>query len=266
MSKALLRELGFESEVYYDLGPCRDNAAVHMYRHVESRAIVADPVVLQPEGRATERSDMQPIDDARRAYYTMAKCKAPRVGLLTVLDIGCGYGGFVERIRQYGARAVGCDPGTQWPGAQTVREALQLLPQNKRNSLDCVTLWHVLEHIPEPFKLFDSIPVSNSYIIEVPSAHDPMIEYEPYRRFVFRSDHYCLHSEATLRRLLRMAFSSSYWKIEPLQRYTLGNALNWVTQGKPTGLAEPHDLAWAALKAQRRSTDTLIAIGHGNNE
>jgi hypothetical protein len=261
MSKALLSTLGFESDVYYDLGPCRDNEDVHMWRHVESLAIVADPVVLAPASAATQKSDMQPIDDKRRAAMIALEWKHDD---LPIIDCGCGYGGFALEMAKRDKLVVGYDPGAQWHGCKSIDEIVDRVRSGGSGKPKAnVTMFHVLEHMADPIaelhKITSAVDVQR-WCIEVPSAHDPMIEFGPYRKFVFRSDHYCGHSLQTLWELLDQHTTMAEWEIVPEQRYTLGNALNWVTKHRPTGMSEPIARGFRAMGAQT-STDTLIAWG-----
>ena len=77
---------------------------------------------------------------------------------LKVLDVGCGSGEFLERAREMGYLAFGCEPD---PVSYHVclKKELSVLNTTifdnsyKPGSFDAITLSHVLEHVTEPVKL-----------------------------------------------------------------------------------------------------------------
>lgn len=71
----------------------------------------------------------------------------------SLLDIGCGTGAFLEYCQQKGWRIQGVEPDS---GARLVASkrlnisvAAELATQTESETSDVVTLWHVLEHIPD---------------------------------------------------------------------------------------------------------------------
>jgi 2-polyprenyl-3-methyl-5-hydroxy-6-metoxy-1,4-benzoquinol methylase len=70
-----------------------------------------------------------------------------------VLDIGCGDGQFLALAKTIAASAVGCEPDRQWRahhkklGLDVVSNLSEL---EEQASFDVITMFHVLEHIPEP--------------------------------------------------------------------------------------------------------------------
>ena len=73
-----------------------------------------------------------------------------------VLDVGCGFGFFLAVMRDAGWQAVGIEPSPT--AASWARETLGLDVRTGRletaelcpQSFDAVTLWYVLEHVPNP--------------------------------------------------------------------------------------------------------------------
>ena len=99
----------------------------------------------------------------RAARPILAAFDAQRLALLgrlaapgaRLLDVGAGQGRFVVRARAAGYNASGIDPHRRFSGpggeasavvAPTSVEQAQITPE----SLDVVTLWHVLEHVDDP--------------------------------------------------------------------------------------------------------------------
>lgn len=77
-----------------------------------------------------------------------------------VLDLGCGTGDFLAYMAQQGYEATGVEISSQ---ARAVAQAKGLRVEPDLNELpvtatfDLVTLWHVLEHLPDPRKALNEI-------------------------------------------------------------------------------------------------------------
>ncbi len=96
----------------------------------------------------------------------------------SLLDIGCGTGHFLEICKNNGWKVTGIEP------EKKARDKANLLIKNKvfnsdklknlpKESFDIITLWHVLEHLPnleEQVKLIHSLLKTNgTLIIAVPN-------------------------------------------------------------------------------------------------
>lgn len=96
----------------------------------------------------------------------------------SLLDIGCGTGHFLEICKNNGWKVTGIEP------EKKARDKANLLIENKvfnsdklknlpKESFDIITLWHVLEHLPnleEQVKLIHSLLKTNgTLIIAVPN-------------------------------------------------------------------------------------------------
>jgi 2-polyprenyl-3-methyl-5-hydroxy-6-metoxy-1,4-benzoquinol methylase len=96
------------------------------------------------------------------------------------LDYGCGTGDFVKELNQNGWDAYGVEPSTS---ART--KALELNPSKifpeltdlKDQKFDVITLWHVLEHIPNLHEIIPAIKLSlqpaGTLVIAVPNPQSP---------------------------------------------------------------------------------------------
>jgi len=94
----------------------------------------------------------------------------------SILDIGCGSGWFLARARQMGFRVKGVEPGSlpvqilKQKGFEVECGSLEAIPENWQP--DVVTLFEVLEHLPEPADFLRKIRqrFKNSiFILSVPS-------------------------------------------------------------------------------------------------
>ena len=98
-------------------------------------------------------------------------------GSARVLDVGCGFGGFVDLMRKRGWDAEGVDPSPAAVEAATQKgrevrlgrlEELQV----DQGSYDAVTMFYVLEHLPDPMgalrKAFDLLVPGGTLLIRVP--------------------------------------------------------------------------------------------------
>lgn len=97
-----------------------------------------------------------------------------------VVDVGCGKGGFVELLRGKGVNAIGYD--NTYQGSSTyIRKSFFGVDSHIRG--DLLTLRHVLEHIPSPWKFFHGIAAANNYhgflYVEVPDL-EWILEHRAY--------------------------------------------------------------------------------------
>ena len=141
--------------------------------------------------------------------------------------------------------------------------------------VDVAFMFHVLEHLPDPLPVLESIgkitrPSVGLLVVEVPHANDfPITDArcQPFIDFTLWSQHLVLHTRDSLKRLLQAAGFTEI-SIYGIQRYGLANHLTWLAEGKPGGhkghlsCFETPELsdAYRAALAARDSTDTLVAV------
>ena len=70
----------------------------------------------------------------------------------TILDYGCGTGDFLKTCQRAGWKILGVEPSAD-ARAKAIQNTngsiLEQLPTDEKNKFDVITLWHVLEHIPD---------------------------------------------------------------------------------------------------------------------
>lgn len=77
----------------------------------------------------------------------------------SVLDYGCGTGDFLSFVHSKGNQAYGLEPN-EHASAIAQSKGIQLyngIDQIPEDSLDCISLWHVLEHISDPAALLTQL-------------------------------------------------------------------------------------------------------------
>jgi len=96
----------------------------------------------------------------------------------TLLDIGCGTGDFLQTAQQNNWQVSGIEPNEQARAIANTKTnnavfTTEQLQEFKKQSFDVITLWHVLEHLPnltEQVSVFKSLLKENgSLIIAVPN-------------------------------------------------------------------------------------------------
>jgi len=191
------------------------------------------------------------------------------------LDFGCGLGGMLDEMKSEATWAAGLEPSKarQAIVATKGHNVVGALSELEDNSLDVVTMFHVLEHLTDPIEVLKGVRrvlcPGGTLLIEVPHARDALFslyDCEAFKRFTFWSEHLVLHTRQSLRLLLRYAGYDDM-EIMGYQRYPLANHLYWLSQQKPGGherwsFLESHGLHMeyeASLKSIDK-TDSLVAI------
>ncbi len=204
-------------------------------------------------------------DDKRRFKYLESLLPNSKL-----LDYGCGVGGFLLNARELTETAHGVELESRLKNyfqnhGLTVFKNTSDIPNDIRGGYDIITMFHVLEHIPDPKSILDELSKmladGGQIIIEVPSANDALLTLyssEPFSNFTYWSCHLFLYTAKALQILFDQANLKVNY-IKQIQRYPLSNHLHWLANGKPGGHQE-----WNFLDSPELHTKyekQLAAIG-----
>lgn len=198
-------------------------------------------------------------DDIRRAAWL--KKYLPGKSLL---DFGCGAGGFLAKIKSYVKECIGLEKDKNL--VKTVSDNFGIKVYTNigdiKKKFDIITLFHVLEHIKDPRALLKKVAgllkAKGEIIVEVPNANDALLtlyDSKAFSEFTYWSCHLYTFNTATLRKLIESSgLVIEYMKL--IQRYPLSNHLYWLSKGKAGGHKE-----WEFLNSKRLHVtyETLLA-------
>jgi len=207
-------------------------------------------------------------DDDRRFHFC-----SPLIDNKSVLDFGCGNGGFLLKARKKANKIVGIEPAKSLKShflknEIVVHSNIDALSE----TFDIFTIFHVLEHIPDPrellVKLGERLKEGGQLIIEVPSSDDALLRLykcKLFSYFTYWSCHLFLFSAKNLKFLgEESGFKVNY--VKQIQRYPLSSHLYWLSEGGPGGHekwsfidSEELNNAYESQLASIGYCDTLIA-------
>ena len=233
-----------------------ENSGMHAYRGA--------PLDIDDWVSITER------DDERRFKYLKEELTNK-----TLLDFGCGVGGFLLKARDHAHQVMGIELESRLQahfkemGVDVVQKAEDLMP---KKTFDLITAFQVIVHLDDPvgtLKLLAKIlKPGGDLIVEVPSSNDALLSIFgniPFSEYTYWSVHRYLFSHDNLRLLAKKAELKLKY-IRYVQRYPLSNHLYWLVNGKPGGHQNWSFLDSDELKSAYESklaslgcTDTLIA-------
>lgn len=198
--------------------------------------------------RLTEESK----DDIRRASYFVNDYFNK-----SILDFGCGKGGYLKIARNYAYKAAGVEL-EKAPKEQLISEGIDVRSNinDFTEKFDFITMFHVIEHLVEPMEWLHAIKEhlneEGELIIETPNADDILLtqyDCEAFKNFTYWGCHVRLYTSKTLEKLLTSVGFKIKWS-KQIQRYPLANHLYWLKEGKPGGQNIWKDLTSEVLNAE----------------
>lgn len=199
-------------------------------------------------------------DDLRRF-----KMLSTRVTDKSILDVGCGAGGFLNMIRKKAMLAEGVELEKRvhdyWKDELKLYSNIEEIDRK----YDFITLFHVLEHIADPVSFLKALRMllnpEGRVIIEVPNSDDALLtiyDSSAFKKFNYWTQHLYVFNVNTLQKL---AIISGFKKplVQQIQRYPLSNHLYWLSKGLPGG-----HIKWQSI-FNNRSLDEHYSSVLGKN-
>ena len=180
------------------------------------------------------------FDDKRRYEFIKEK-----ITNKTVLDFGCGVGGFLDFAKKSAISVAGIElekalqPSFKQRNLDVFEDLSKAQERNKK--YDIITAFHVVEHLQNPKKILKELSQllteGGEMILEVPNSDDALLtlyENNAFQNFTYWSQHLFLFNAKTMAELISQSGLKLNW-IKHVQRYSLSNHLYWLAKGKPAG-------------------------------
>ncbi len=208
-------------------------------------------------------------DDVRRFKFLEQKIENKNI-----LDFGCGNGGFILKAKKKASFCAAVELETR---AKEFLEKQDIkitssIEKMESGKFDLITLFHVLEHLPNPISVLKNISgklsENGEIIIESPNSNDALLSLyhsKYFSEFTYWSCHLYIFNEFTLKLIAeKCKFKVNF--IKQIQRYPISNHLYWLSYGKPGGHNKFHFLDSKILNDVYESSlasigccDTIIA-------
>ena len=136
------------------------------------------------------------------------------------------------------------------------------------NSAGVITLFHVLEHLPDPIEtligLKRLLSKDGTLIVEVPHANDFLLNFptlDAFKQFALWSPRLVLHTRVSLKAILEFC-GFRVVSIKGVQRYPLSNHVGWLANRKTGGHVSPLSALdpWNLTQAYESSLARIDAI------
>jgi SAM-dependent methyltransferase len=222
------------------------------------------------------RAKARPETERRLAWLSSLVSEGP------TLDVGCGYGFFVDAACQKGISASGLEVSEErlklcrasMRGTYFQGEADERFVVDHQGRFAAVTAFHVIEHVREPAsylkRLLRLLRPGGSLLVEVPNVADEMIGQIPeYAAHHWQICHLSYFDKPRLELALRRAGAMQF-EVRGVQRYGLRHLLSWTDRRAPdlgmpgkegsTPLMLEVESAYRSGRERAATCDTLIAV------
>jgi len=179
----------------------------------------------------------------------------------SLLDIGCGQGTFMLAARQRGWNVCGVDVQIETAQAQGLRVWSTLEEANDAAPYDCITLWHSLEHLPDPQEsaraIRNLLAPNGILIVAVPDARGLQARVFGPNWFHLDVPRHMFHYSQNALKILLKSIGLDIcrrWHVEA--EYDL---FGWIQSALNSLLGEPNALFQAITQHRRPLTGRIIA-------
>ena len=200
-----------------------------------------------------------------------------------VLEIGSGYGWFLEKIKDSGVKIDGVEINQDMINFVQNRSGIKMInhnfvyeiaPKTMYKAYDVIFMFDVLEHVRNPVVFLNNVKTCLKHggllFVEVPNFDDGNKEYsKAYNDFLYIYQHLSYFTPEALKFTLKQAGFTDIL-IKGMQRYSIENAIWWVRNNKPhtdyQQLELPEHLEWVnkyyknVIEEKLRS-DNILGIG-----
>lgn len=191
----------------------------------------------------------------------------------TVADIGCGGGSLLDHVRGWSARQVAVEPYATYRDGLAAR-GYATYPYAKdavldwAGRIDLAFSIQVIEHTANPRAFLEQIrpllSADGRLVISMPNRKDILFDMLPedFPSFFYRVVHRWYFDVESLSACARLA-GFTVEQVRPVHRYSMGNALRWLRDRKPTGNAPMEsvlpivDSFWAGYLEQTGKSDCI---------
>lgn len=210
------------------------------------------------------------FDDTRRASWIKAMAQSR-----SLLDFGCGAGGFLAKIKGFTKECAGVEKDSKLRAAIVKYFKIKTYAdiEEVEERFDIITLFHVLEHFKDPkgilIKLSKLLNKGGHIVIEVPNSNDALLslyENKAFSEFTYWKCHLYLFNLSNLKKLIKSC-GFSLGRICQVQRYPLSNHLYWLSKSRPGGHkiwdfmdSKELNAKYEERLAKIKACDTLLAI------
>lgn len=253
--------------------PSVEEEAAYYVRDMQPRALWKDGDYYEI---LRERAN---VETARRLAW-LASCLTPDTAG-PVLDVGSGYGFFVDALVKAGYDAHGLEVSDhrielackKMAGTFHQGEADDGFAQENAGRFSAVTAFHVVEHLRDPVaylsRLMRLIAPNGRVLVEVPNLDDAMIGQIPeYALHQWQICHLNYFDGPHLKAALEKA-GAKHFTVEGVQRYGLRHLITWTDTHGPdlsggvpeasSPLMERMESLYRAERERDMTCDTLIA-------
>jgi 2-polyprenyl-3-methyl-5-hydroxy-6-metoxy-1,4-benzoquinol methylase len=262
----------------------RDNSDLTVYKDIKTDVIFIDDYYVGDEeytkgayrGSSSSQEGLNSYEDEIDTNRRLKSFQSLFWGK-NICDFGCGAGNFLKTVRPFTASVQGVELQNNLRESLNARDIPCYESINEVSApLDMITLFHCLEHLPDPLEILNAIHKKliasggGLLVVEVPHARDILLKdlrCDDFIQHTLWSQHLVLHTRESLRLLLSYAGFKNII-INSVQRYNIANHLHWMSSGRPRGhtstinrIESPELLvAYANALSNMDANDTLVAI------